>query len=172
MKKVKKTAVLLLAITSLCMTTYMSISAQYGASQVRENQTYTLAQILTYAIEDEYLANARYTLDIEKFGSRPPFARIAAAEKRHIGLLRPLLVKYNLPVPEDRGAQYVAVPASLTAAMKAGVEGEKNNVRMYDIFLKQQLPEDVRFSFTLLRSASENHLKTFERHAGRLAAAQ
>lgn len=168
MKSIKKTAILFMVLIPMSLTVVMTASAQYGASSVRENQTYTLAQILTVALEDEYLANARYTLDIEKFGNRQPFARIAAAEKRHIGLLRPLLVAYNVPVPEDRSAQYLQVPDSLAAAMKAGVEGERANMRMYDFFLKQQLPQDVRFTFILLRSAAERHLEAFERNLARL----
>ncbi len=152
----------------MCLTAFMTASAQYGASMVQENQPYTLPQILTYAIEDEYLAKARYIIDIEKFGGLRPFTRIAQAEQRHISLLEPLLVKYKVPIPVDNAAQYIVVPNTLLAAMKAGVAGERDNMRMYDIFLKQQLPEDVRLAFTLLRRAAENHLRTFERHAARL----
>jgi hypothetical protein len=158
-----------LAAMTVSLTAVTTAAAQYGAAAVRENQTYTLAQMLTYAIEDEYLANARYTIDIEKFGNMRLFSRIADAEKRHIALIKPLMAKYGVPVPEDRGAQFIPVPESMTAALKAGVDGERNNMRMYDIFLKQQLPSDIRLVFTLLRSAAERHLQAFERNLGRLS---
>jgi rubrerythrin len=117
--------------------------------------------------QDEYLANARYMRDIEKFVDQRLFSRIAEAEKRHIGLLKPIMVKHEVPVPVDRGTQYVTTPDTLTAALKAAVEGERNNMRMYNIFLKQQLPEDVRFTFTLLRNAAARHLYAFERSLAR-----
>jgi hypothetical protein len=164
----KKTAIFFIAVVSMCLTGLMTVSAQYGAAAVKENQTYTLAQMLTYAIEDEYLAKTRYTVDIEKFGNMRPFNRIVEAEKRHIALIKPLMVKNNVPVPEDRSAQFITVPATLTAAVKAGAEGEKNNMRMYDIFMKHQLPEDVRLVFTLLRNAAQHHLVAFERNLARL----
>jgi hypothetical protein len=159
----------LMAVITLGLASLTAASAQYGASAVRETETYTLAQILTHAIEDEYLANARYTIDIEKFGNRPIFTRIAEAEKRHIGLLRPLMAKYGVPVPEDRGAQFVVVPDTLAAALKAGAEGERNNLRMYNFFIKQQLPDDIRVAFTLLRNAAARHMQVFERYLARVA---
>lgn len=168
MKSGKKAVVIFMAVISACLTTFMTVSAQYGAASVRESETYKLAQMLTVAIEDEYLAAARYTADIAKFGNVRPFNRIAEAEKRHVALLKPMLVKYNVPVPEDRSAQYITVPESLAAAIKAGVEGERENMRMYGVFLKQELPEDVKLVFTLLRNAAENHLRAFERNLARL----
>lgn len=170
LKNIKKICAVTLIVIAACQLSVAAdaVTARYGASAVEENQSYTLAQMLTYAIEDEYLANARYTIAIEKFGNERPFTRIVAAEKRHISLLKPLLTKNNVPIPKDIAAQYVVVPTSLLAAMKDGVEAETNNMRMYDIFLKQQLPEDVRFTFTLLRSAAENHLVAFQKNADRL----
>lgn len=168
MKRVKKIAVIGLIMSCVCLVSIVVASAQYGSSAVVENQTYSLEQMLTYAIEDEYLAKARYTIDIEKFGNHRPFSRILEAEKRHISLLEPLFVRNNVPIPEDKAAQYVVIPDSLLAAMKAGVTGEQNNIHMYEIFLKQQLPDDVRVTFTLLRDAAQNHLKAFERNVIRL----
>ncbi len=168
MKSVKKAAMSLMALILLCLATFTAGSAQYGAASVRENQRYTPAQMLTYALEDEYLANARYTAVIEKFGNTRPFTRFAGAEKRHIALLKPLMAKYEVPVPEDKSASFVSVPATLAAAVKAAAEAEKNTMQMYGIFLKQQLPEDVKLIFTLLRSASGRHLQALERNMARL----
>lgn len=166
MKFNKKTAVFLLVVLAAC---HLSVAAAavtelYGAAAVEEGGSYTLEQMLTYAIEDEYLAKARYTADVEKFGSLRPFVRIAEAEMRHIDLLKPLFAKYNVTVPQDKAAQYVAVPDSLLDAMKQAVTGEKNNMRMYELFLKQDLPDDVRITFSLLKTAAENHLHAFQRN--------
>jgi rubrerythrin len=58
---------------------------------------------------------------------------------------------------EDKSASFVSVPETLAAAVKASAEAEKNTMRMYASSLKQQLPEDVKLIFTLLRSASARH---------------
>jgi hypothetical protein len=168
LKRMKKTVILFIAVVSMSLTGLMTVSAQYGAAAVKANQRYTPAQMLTYAIEDEYLAKARYLADIEKFGNQRLFLRAAQAEKRHIALLTPIMAKLNVQIPEDRSAQFVVVPSTLTAAVKVGIDGEKNNMRMYDIFLKQQLPEDVKSVFLLLRNASQRHLIAFERNLARL----
>jgi hypothetical protein len=168
LKTVKKGAVIFFVLISVCLTTFTAAAAQYGAAAVRENQKYTPAQMLTFALEDEYLAGARYSAVVEKFGNTRPFARFVAAEKRHAALLKPLMAKYNVPVPEDRSASFVVVPATLMAAVKTSAEAEKNTIRMYDVFIKQQLPDDVKLVFSLLRSASLRHLQAFERNLARL----
>lgn len=38
---------------------------------------------------------------------------------------------------------------------------------MLELFLKQDLPDDVRIVFERLKSASENHLRSFERQVDR-----
>jgi hypothetical protein len=54
-------------------------------------------------------------------------------------------------------------PRSVKAAFALGVEGEIENIAMYDRFLTFDLPADVRFVFTNLCNASVNHLAAFER---------
>lgn len=83
-------------------------------------------------------------------------------------LLKPLFDKYHVPIAEDRAKDYIVIPSTLLDAMKAGVEGETNNMRMYKYFFKQELPEDVRAAFTVLRNAAENHLHAFQRGVKRL----
>ena len=71
--------------------------------------------MLTYAIQDEYLALAEYELIIEKYGSMRPFSNIINSEKTHI-----------------------------------------------DMFLKKELPDDIRSVFERLKNASGNHLQAFK----------
>ncbi|MPM14974.1 hypothetical protein SDC9_61338 [bioreactor metagenome] len=168
MKKWLRTAAMSTAVLMIVFTAAYAVNSGYGSSAVEENKTYNLDQMLPYAIEDEYLARARYSSDIEKFGAQRPFTNILEAENMHIMLLKPLFEKYNVAVPEDIAMQYITVPDSLLGAMKAGIEGESNNMHMYDIFLKQTLPDDVRSVFTVLRNAAEHHLHAFQRNAGRL----
>jgi hypothetical protein len=51
--------------------------------------------------------------------------------------------------------------------LKAGVQAEIDNIAMYDSFLQQTLPEDVKLVFVELRDASKNHLASFQRQLKR-----
>ena len=122
----------------------------------------TLARMLTLALEDEYLARGEYALLIERFGERRPFSRIVKAEERHIASLVPLFARHGVPVPADRGRETAQLPASLKEARAIGVTAELGNIAMYERFLKQELPDDVRRVFKNLLAASRNHLATFQ----------
>ncbi len=168
-KKCKKIWILVIVALLVGVITATAWAADdYGAAAVTEGQTYTLEQILTHALEDEYLAYARYQADIEKFGEVRPFVNIVKAEKRHINLLMPLFDKYSVTIPDSKAAEYLSEPETLLDALNAGVEGETSNIRMYDIFLNQELPNDVRISFALLKSAAEKHLDAFKRNVARI----
>ena len=121
----------------------------------------TLARMLTLALEDEYLARGEYALLIERFGERRPFSRIVKAEERHIASLIPLFARHGIPVPADRGREAAQLPASLKEARAIGVTAERSNIAMYERFLRQELPDDVRRVFENLRAASRNHLAAF-----------
>ena len=55
------------------------------------------------------------------------------------------------------------MPATLNEANQIGVDAEINNIAMYEKFLEQELPDDVRTVFEKLKDASENHLAAFEK---------
>lgn len=63
----------------------------------------------TYAMQDEYLAGARYEQAIAKFGKHKPFTNIITAEATHIAHLKPLFSGYKVPVPADNAKNYVTV---------------------------------------------------------------
>lgn len=135
----------------------------FGAEAAKSDTDLTLEDMLTYAIQDEYLARARYSLVIEKFGEQRPFSNILSAEETHISHLIPLFKKYNVALPADNSKDYVKVPTSIKESLETGVQGEIENIAMYERFLKQNIPSDVKTVFTSLRSASQNHLQAFKR---------
>ncbi len=147
--------------------TALAADADFGSAGVVDNQTYTLSEMLTYAIQDEYLAQAEYAAIMDAFGEQRPFSNIIKAEGTHIAELTPLFTAYGVTLPENTAQEYVAVPASLLEAYQAGVTAEIKNIAMYDTFLAQDLPDDVRAVFLALRNASENHLTAFQRGAAR-----
>ncbi len=139
----------------------------YGATGALSAAALTLPQMLTYALQDEYLAQARYDNILRTFGNIRTFARIKEAELRHINALLPLFTRYQVPIPEDKSQQFVTTPESIKAAYAEGVQAEIDNISMYERFLSLNIPNDVRFVFSQLRNASLNHLEAFERGLAR-----
>jgi rubrerythrin len=80
-------------------------------------------------------------------------------------MLLALFKKYNVAVPANELPAEIA-PATLRAACEAGVRSEKENIALYDKFLKDVKEPDIRRVFTALRDASQlNHVPAFERCA-------
>ena len=112
----------------------------YGAAAVSEGETYTIEEMLVYAIQDEYMAEASYLAIMEAYGTIKPFTSISKAEDR------------------------IELPASLAESFEKGVAGEIENISVYGQFLgAEDLPDDVRSVFERLMTASEKHLAAFER---------
>ncbi|MDD3064287.1 MAG: DUF2202 domain-containing protein [Anaerostipes sp.] len=134
-----------------------------GAAGASADTEYSLEEMLVYAIEDEYLAQAEYDVIMDTYGIQKPFSNIIKAEATHISLLDPLFEEYGVSVPAKDWESLVAVPESLDAAYAIGVEAEEKNIAMYENFLKENLPDDVREVFEALMNASEKHLVAFQR---------
>lgn len=134
----------------------------YGSEGALNDTTLSLADMLTYAVQDEYLARAEYDRILTQYGSIRPFTNIIRAEETHIDALLPLFTAYQIAAPKDEGANYTVSVSSLTEAYQAGVNAEINNIAMYETFLDQNLPDDVRTVFESLMRASENHLRAFQ----------
>lgn len=169
MKTTKRLLTIATAVLTVCAVSVAAFAADsnFGSDGVEADKTYTLSEMLTYAIQDEYLAQAEYEKIIDTFGAQRPFTNIIRAEATHIAALEPLFTKYGIVLPENTAEEYVALPASILDAYSTGVEAEIKNISMYETFLKQDLPDDVRAVFTALKSASENHLSAFERALAR-----
>ncbi|MGP4069142.1 ferritin family protein [Halobacillus sp. B29] len=136
---------------------------EFGAKGAMNASTLTIPDMLTYAMQDEYLAQARYEDVLNTFGNVRTFARIKEAELRHIAALNTLFTRYQVPLPEDTSQFFVVTPDNIKRAYGAGVRGEIDNIAMYNKFLTYPLPADIRMVFTQLRDASVNHLAAFER---------
>lgn len=128
----------------------------------------TLEDMLVYAIQDEYMAQAEYTALMEAFSALRPYSNIVKAEAIHIQELLPLFEAYGYSVPVDDAASSVVLPETLEDSYSLEVIAELNNIAMYEKFLAQDLPEDVRLVFEALKAASEMHLVAFERAVDRV----
>ena len=134
-----------------------------GAAGALSNNEYTLEEMLIYAMEDEYLAKTEYRVIMETFNDERPFSNIKQSEITHIRLLTPLFERYNVEIPAKDWESLVVVPETLEEAFAIGVEAEIENIEMYETFLQQELPADVRAVFERLQAGSENHLAAFQR---------
>lgn len=141
--------------------------SDYGALGLFEKESYTLEEMLVYSIEDEYLARTEYEKIMDAFGELRPFSNIMKAEEYHIELLKPLFEEHEIDIPSDNSYEHVVVPESLTEAYEAGVQAEINNIKMYETFIEQDIPDDVKEVLELLKNASENHLEAFKRNLDR-----
>lgn len=132
-----------------------------------EEATYTVEEMITMALTDEYLAHKEYEIILDEYGNVNPFANIIKAEVTHIQELLPLFEAYDVAVPADNAIDRVVLPASLQEAYETGVQAEVNNIGMYEAFLEQDLPADVRTVFEALMAASVKHLDSFSNKAYR-----
>ena len=154
-----------LVIPVLTMTFIVSLTlsaADFGAKGALKADNLTLSDMLTYAIQDEYLARAEYAQIINKYGPIRPFSNIVKAEERHISYLIPLFERYGYDIPEDSADEYVIIPQDIKTSLELGVNAEIDNIAMYEAFLERELPADVRDVFEQLKRASENHLRAFQ----------
>lgn len=166
MKLSTKTLIVVFALAVAAAMTLTAL-AEYGSGAVTEGTTYTTEEMLTYAIQDEYMALAEYEAIVAAYGDSNPFTNLIPAEEHHIALLEGLFADYGYAVPENDAAGRVALPDSLDAAYDVGVEAELNNIAMYETFLAQGAPDDVTAVFEALKEASESHLTAFEQAADR-----
>ena len=137
-------------------------STDYGAEGASHQTSYTMEDMLLYAIQDEYLALAEYNYLIEELGADRPFTNIVGAEQNHIEAIELLYTTHGIEIPTIDPSSLLYLPTSIEEALSIGVQAEIDNIAMYETFLNQDLPEDVRISFENLQSASESHLAAFE----------
>lgn len=121
-------------------------------------------QALAAALDDEYKSHETYQGVIRDFGAVRPFINIVEAEARHISTLLALYTKYAVPPPPNAWRDTAPRFASVHAACVAGVQGELDNVAIYDRLLAATQRPDVLDVFNALRSASQDrHLPAFQR---------
>lgn len=161
----KKISLMITMLAMISLLTVSVLASAVGAGAAAEQESYTLEEMLQYALEDERLAMAEYEAIIEEFDVTRPFSNIVRAEKRHEEAVIGLYESRGLIVPEFDGSEFVVIPDSLEEIYTIGVEAEINNIAMYESFLAQDLDEDVELVFTALMEGSKNHLAAFERAA-------
>ena len=137
-------------------------AGDYGSAGALKDEVLTLEKMLTYAIEDEYAAHSEYEAIINEYGSVNPYSNIIRAESAHINALVTLFRTYGISVPADTGDEHAVIPSDLKAAASVGVQAEQYNISMYEKFLKENLPQDVKDAFISLRDASLSHLAAFQ----------
>jgi hypothetical protein len=163
MKKLMAAAILAAVVL---VPTASAAAALAGAKAALADKDLTLADMLTYALEDERIARTEYEVILDAFGPARPFSNIIGAEETHIRYLVDLFAGRGLAVPADAAAK-PAAPKDWAAAIEAGRQAEVDNIAMYDRFLAQNLPADVRQVFEQLKAASHQHLRAFTNNGGR-----
>ncbi|MEZ4416556.1 MAG: DUF2202 domain-containing protein [Gemmatimonadota bacterium] len=129
-----------------------------------EPLTADVMAVLEEAIQDEYRAENIYLRVLADHGDVIPFRNIVYAEERHSQALGWLFVSRGLAVPlSDWDLGNVPTFGTVAEACAAGVIAEQENIAMYDDFLAETLPADVRTVFTNNRAASlDRHLPAFQ----------
>lgn len=144
--------------------TVLAADAGYGAKGEVNTTQPTVQEMLQFAIQDEYLAKAQYSLVMDSFGKLRPFSNIVQSEDQHIALLRPLFTDRGWDVPEDESSPYLVTPQNFAEALKIGEQAEIENIAMYEHFLSQKnIPDDLKSVFERLLAASKRHLSAFRR---------
>lgn len=140
----------------------------YGAIGALTDTDLTLVDMLTYAVQDEYLAHGEYAAIIELYGNRNPYANIMASEEVHLSFLENVYNSYNIDFPADGSKDHLILPENLLEAAQTGVKAELDNIAMYERFLDYELPDNIRQVFEALKNGSESHLIAFQRQVDRL----
>lgn len=144
------------------------ILSDYGAVGALADEDLSLEKMLLYALQDEYLARGEYEAIMNEYGSIRPYSNIMKAEETHIEYLREIYAAYGIEFPSDTSEEHIVLPASLLEAARTGVQAEIDNIAMYEKFLKEELPDDVRDVFEALMKGSESHLSAFTKQVDKL----
>jgi hypothetical protein len=139
--------------------------------------TSTLAEMLTFIVQEEKLAHDLYVQLASTSGAQQ-FANIVNSESTHISLVQGLLVSYNIVDPtvglavgefvnQDLQALYDSLLASgsvdRAGAIAAGIAVEEKDIADIEVMLASDLPSDVASVLERLLSGSQNHLAAFQR---------
>lgn len=122
------------------------------------------SKILLDALDDERKAEAIYAAVIGKFGPVRPFSNIIEAEQRHAAALTRQLERLGVKVPPNSWAGKVAAPTSIAEACEHAIEGEIENIALYDRLIPMIADPAARQVMENLQAASrDRHLPAFKR---------
>lgn len=130
--------------------------------QALADSDYTVDEVLTYALQNEYFTQAQYNAIVTKYGAQMPFANIAQMKQMHINLLLPLFEKNNIVVPANDAKKDVILPASLEKSYAAGLQQQQFSVELYNKLLQTKLPVDVETVLKTLLANAKKHTTAFE----------
>lgn len=151
-------------MTTLLTSPLAASATTWGAEAALVDEDLTVEEMLTYALQDEYLALATYEAVVATYGEVAPFTRLIIAETAHADALLALFETYQIEPLVNDAASLITIPASLEESYTALLGAEEANIAMYDKFLAvEDLPEDLELTFTNLKNASLRHEAAGER---------
>jgi hypothetical protein len=139
--------------------------------------TSTLAEMLTFIVQEEKLAHDLY-VQLASTSGAVQFQNVLNSESTHISLVQGLLTTYNIVDPtvglaegefvnQDLQALYDSLLASgsvdRAGAIAAGIAVEEKDIADIEVMLASDLPSDVASVLERLLSGSQNHLAAFLR---------
>ncbi len=139
--------------------------------------TSTLAEMLTFIVQEEKLAHDLYVQLASTSGAQQ-FQNVLNSESTHISLVQGLLATYNVVDPtiglaegefvdQELQALYDSLLASgsvdRAGAIAAGIAVEEKDIADIEVMLASELPSDVASVLERLLSGSQNHLAAFLR---------
>lgn len=164
MKKILGLAliVLILLFASFKFNEYQrnTVFSSLDDNTVLEGETSDLKSMLDVLYQDEYNTKSTYEEIIDKFGSNLLYNNLIQAEAQHMNALERVYAFYDIQVP-DMVANTPNLPDDLLETYTLGKEAEEANIALYDKYLDEALPDDVRFTFERLMNASYFHLDVF-----------
>ncbi len=151
--------------TTIALNTQNTLNVEYEVA-FDTTISYSLAEMLTLAIEDEYSAKATYQALLALFPEARILENLLAAEQKHIELLIPLFETYQIDLPVESTVLPTLNYSTLQEAAVDIAKLELINISMYQHFLSQvDLGDDVKEVFAKLLSASTMHLQASQRVA-------
>ena len=127
---------------------------------VLEVEITELKSLLDILYQDEYNTKSTYEEIIDEFGPNILYNNLIQAEAQHMNALERIYTRYELQIP-DMDARTPNLPDNLLDTYTLGKEAEEANIALYDKYLDEDLPEDIRFTFERLMNASYHHLDAF-----------
>ncbi len=150
-----------------------SFTAGADGNGLQSDLPESVIRAMNVALADERNALATYRAVIKRFVPVRPFVNIAQSEERHIGALLGLYATYGVDDPGETATIDPAVEsADVEAICELSVQGEVENVRLYDDELLPAVADypDILAVMTNLRDASAlRHKPAFKRCAERYA---
>lgn len=152
------------AANALISSPLSASATTWGAEAALVDEDLTVEDMLTYALQDEYLALATYEAVVATYGEVTPFTRLIRAETSHVNALLALFDVYEIDPIVNEAASLITIPASLDESYTVLLGAEASNIAMYETFLAvEDLPADVAAVFTNLKDASIRHQTAGER---------